>query len=309
MAQVINHIRELIGNTPMLKLNNFYQKEGVSIYAKLELYNPGGSIKDRTAMAMLEGAKQKGLLKKDSVIIEATAGNTGIGLALAALNMGYQLTLVVPVKYSIEKQILMKALGAKLVITPKSQGMKGAMSLAEALVRDHPNAISLKQFENMDNVRAHYMGTGPEIYHALGSTITHFVAGAGSGGTFSGVMKYFKAQKASIRGIVAEPIGSTMGGGEEAPYEIEGIGNSFIPATMDMSLADGFIQVSDKAAFEAVRRLALTEGVLAGSSSGAALAAAVELASTLDAGTIVVILPDSGERYYSKQLLAGDNWG
>jgi cysteine synthase A len=299
---VIEDVRELIGNTPLLKLNHFYKKPGVSIYAKLELFNPGGSVKDRSAIAMIAGAKSRGLLTKDSVIVEATAGNMGLGLALATLNEGYKLILVVPEKFSIEKQQLMKALGAQLVITPLAQGMKGAMKRAEELVSEIPHAMSLKQFENRDNVEAHYRGTGPEIFSALGGSITHFVAGAGSGGTFSGVTKYLKQQSKKIQGIVAEPIGSTMGGGEEGDYEIEGIGNSFVPSTMDMTLVDRFIQVSDESAFEVVKRLALTEGILAGSSSGAALAAAVELADSLEQGTIVVILPDSGERYFSKSL-------
>lgn len=302
--RVIEDIRELIGNTPLLKLNHFYQKEGVSIYAKLELFNPGGSVKDRAGMAMLEGARQKGLLHKDSVIIEATAGNTGLGLALAALNQGYELILVVPEKFSVEKQLLMKALGAKLIITPRAEGMKGAMARAEQLVSQTPNGISLKQFENLDNVKVHYSTTGPEIYSALGDKITHFVAGAGSGGTFSGVARYLKTQNQHLKAIVAEPMGSTMGGGHEGSYEIEGIGNNFVPATMDMGLVDRFIKVSDQDAFAAVTRLAMTEGVIAGSSSGAALAAAVELAGSIDQGTIVVVLPDSGERYFSKSL-----WG
>lgn len=298
-----NDIRELVGNTPLLKLNNIYPRKGVNIFAKLELFNPGGSVKDRIGLSMIEKAEAEGLLKPGGAIVEATAGNTGLGVALAALNKGYRVVLAVPEKFSVEKQILMKALGAELVITPRSEGMKGAMAQAEQLLKTIPDAISLKQFENPANPEVHYRTTGPEIYEALHGDITHLVAGAGSGGTFSGIARYLKEMNPTIQTIVAEPIGSTMGGGEEGCYEIEGIGNNFIPETMDMSLADGFIAISDAEAFEAVKRLAVLEGVIGGSSSGAALAAAIRLADTLEKGNVVVVLPDRGDRYFSKGIL------
>lgn len=298
-----NDIRELIGKTPLLKLNNVHSHKGVNIFAKLELLNPGGSVKDRIGISMIEKAEAEGLLKPGGAIVEATAGNTGLGVALAALNKGYRVVLVVPEKFSIEKQILMKALGAELVITPRGEGMKGAIEQAELLLKSIPDAISLKQFENPANPDVHYRTTGPEIYEALDGQITHFVAGAGSGGTFTGVARYLKEKNPDIKTIVAEPIGSTMGGGPEGCYEIEGIGNNFIPDTMDISVVDGFISISDAEAFSAVKKLAALEGVISGSSSGAAFAAAIRLAETLEHGNIVVVLPDRGDRYFSKGIL------
>ncbi len=298
-----NDIRELVGKTPLLKLNTIHSRKGVNLFAKLELFNPGGSVKDRIGISMIEKAEAEGLLKPGGAIVEATAGNTGLGVALAALNKGYRVVLVVPEKFSVEKQILMKALGAELVITPREEGMKGAMDQAERLLKSIPDAISLKQFENPANPDVHYRTTGPEIYEALDGQITYFVAGAGSGGTFTGVARYLKEKNPEIKTIVAEPIGSTMGGGEEGCYEIEGIGNNFIPDTMDMSLTDGFIAISDAEALDTVKRLAALEGVIGGSSSGAALAAAIRLAGTLEQGNIVVVLPDRGDRYFSKGIL------
>lgn len=297
-----NDIRELIGNTPILKINNMNIKKGVNIFAKLENMNPGGSVKDRIGIYMIEKAEADGYLKRGSTIIEATAGNTGIGIALAALNKGYNVIFVVPEKFSIEKQLLMKALGAEIISTPKDKGMKGAMEKAEELLRTIENSVSLKQFENMANPLAHYETTGPEIYEALDGKIDYFIAGAGSGGTFTGIAKYLKEKKPDIKAIIADPEGSIIGGGTEGCYKIEGIGNNFIPQTLDMSLVDGFIKVNDDEAYAMVKELAKREGIIIGSSSGAAMAAALKLAQTIEEGNIAVILPDRGDRYFSKNL-------
>lgn len=307
---IVEDLRELVGNTPLLRLKHYAPQTSIALYAKLELWNPGGSVKDRIGLAMVEGAIQRGELTHDTVIVEATAGNTGIGLALAVLQRGLRLILVVPEKFSVEKQQLMRALGAELVVTPREQGMKGAMERAEAIRRTLPKAISLRQFENADNVAAHYQTTGPEIYSALGDRITHFVAGAGSGGTFTGVTRYLKERLPNIKAILAEPLGSTMTGGEEGAYEIEGIGNSFVPDTMDLSLIDAVYRITDQEALEAVRQVALKEGLIVGSSSGAALVAAKKLSDDLTAkgqqATIAVLLPDRGDRYFSKGLYTMD---
>jgi len=297
-----NDIRELIGNTPMLKLNHIGVKDGVNIFAKLELLNPGGSVKDRIGVAMIADAERKGLLKPGYTIIEGTAGNTGLGVALAAINKGYRVIFVVPTKFSIEKQTLMKAFGGEIINTPREQGMLGATAKAQELLKTIPNSISLAQFDNPANPLAHYETTGPEIYDALDGKIDYLVAGAGSGGTYSGVVRYLKEQNPNIKGILADPIGSTMGGGIAGCYDIEGIGNDFIAKTMDMSLVDEVIKVNDDNAFEMARLLAKKEGVIAGTSSGAALYAAILLSQKIKKGNIVTIFPDRGDRYFSKNI-------
>ena len=295
-------MQELIGNTPLVKLTHLNLPEGVNIFAKLELYNPGGSVKDRAGKYMIEDAERRGLLKPGGTIIEGTAGNTGLGIAMAALNKGYRVIFVVPKKFSQEKQTLMRALGAEIVNTPREEGMLGATAKAEELKASIPGAVSLKQFENPANPLAHYETTGPEIYRDLDGEIDYLVAGAGSGGTYSGIVKYLKEQKPSIQGVLADPVGSTMGGGEHADYNIEGIGNDFIADTMDMSLVDRVIKINDDDAFGGARELARKEGIFAGSSSGAALAAAEKLAASGARGNIVIVLPDRGDRYFSKGL-------
>lgn len=295
-------IQDLIGNTPMLKLNNMGIKEQVGVYAKLELLNPEGSIKDRVGMYMLNEAIESGRLQPGGTIVEATAGNTGIGIAIAALNRGYQVIFTVPTKFSVEKQKVMKALGAKIINTSREEGMLGAEKKAEELIKEIPGAISLGQFHNPANPLAHYETTGPEIYRQMDGKIDYFVAGAGSGGTFSGVMRYLKEKNPAIKGVLADPVGSVIGGGEHAEYDIEGIGNDFIADTMDMSLVDMVIKVTDQDAFNMSRLLAGREGVLAGTSSGAALSAAIRLSERTDHGNIVVVFPDKGERYLSKGL-------
>lgn len=295
-------IQDMIGNTPMLKLNNMGIREQVGVYAKLELLNPEGSIKDRVGMYMLNEAIESGRLQPGGTIVEATAGNTGIGIAIAALNRGYQVIFTVPTKFSVEKQKVMKALGAKVVNTSREEGMLGAEKKAEELIKEIPGAISLGQFHNPANPLAHYETTGPEIYRQMDGKIDYFVAGAGSGGTFSGVMRYLKEKNPAIKGVLADPVGSVIGGGEHAEYDIEGIGNDFIADTMDMSLVDMVIKVTDQDAFNMSRLLAGREGVLAGTSSGAALSAAIRLSERTDHGNIVVVFPDKGERYLSKGL-------
>ncbi|AVQ39189.1 cysteine synthase [Clostridium botulinum] len=298
----LDSIKELIGNTPILKLNNLNIKPGVNVFVKLETNNPGGSVKDRIGIYMIEQAEKEGKLTKGYTIVEATAGNTGIGVALAAINKGYNVIFVVPEKFSVEKQTLMRALGAKIINTPKKDGMLGAVAKANELLETIENSISLKQFENEANPIAHYKTTGPEIYEAMDGKIDYFVSGAGSGGTFTGVMKFLKEKDENIKGILADPKGSTMGGGEKEAYDIEGIGNDFIPDTMDMTLVDKVIKVNDEGAYEMVKLLALKEGLIVGSSSGAAVSAALKLAEEIDKGNIVTILPDRGDRYFSKNI-------
>ena len=297
-------MQELIGNTPMVRLTHLELPRGVSIFAKLELYNPGGSVKDRTGKYMLEDAERRGILLPGSTIIEGTAGNAGIGIAYAALNRGYRIIFVVPDGFAPEKQTLMRALGAQVINSPAKDGMLGAAAKVGELTASIPGAVSMNQFGNPANPRAHYETTGPEIYRDLDGQIDYVVAGAGSGGTYSGILRYLKEKNPAIRGILADPVGSTMGGGEEGPYRIEGIGNDFIADTMDIRLVDHVIKVNDDEAFGASRRLAAKEGIFAGSSSGAALAAAEKLAASGARGHIVIVLPDRGDRYFSQNLYA-----
>lgn len=298
-----NDIKELIGKTPLLKLNNLGIKEGVNAFVKIEGFNPGGSCKDRVGVYMIEKAEKDGLLKPGSTIIEATAGNTGIGVALAALNKGYNVKFIVPEKFSIEKQTLMRALGAEIINTPREEGMEGAINVANSLLKEIPNSISLNQFGNESNPLAHYETTGKEIYDDLDGNVDYVVAGAGSGGTFSGVLRYLKENIDGVKGVLVDPIGSIIGGGAEGCYKIEGIGNNFIPETMDMSLVDEVIKVDDEEAFDSARLLAKKEGVIVGSSSGAAISAAMKFIEKIDSGNVVIILPDRGDRYFSTNLL------
>lgn len=297
-----NSMKGLIGNTPLVKLNLFDVPPDINVFAKLEFYNPTGSIKDRTGKYMVEAAEREGLLKPGGAIVEATAGNTGLGIAFAALGRGYRIIFIVPTKFSIEKQKLLRAIGAEVINTPLEEGMIGASKKAEELRAQIPGAVTLDQFKNMNNPLAHYEQTGPEIYRDMDGNIDYVVAGAGSGGTFSGIMKYLKEQNPAIQGVLADPIGSTMGGGEHANYEIEGIGNDFIPDTMDMSLVDKVVKITDGEAFAMSRLLAKKEGIFVGSSSGAAAAAVQKFAASIKRGNIVTIFPDRGDRYFSKEL-------
>lgn len=299
---VYNHVRELIGNTPIVKLNAFKPKKNIDIYAKLELWNPGGSCKDRIGVHMIEQAEKQGYLKKGSTIIEATAGNTGLGIALAAIGKGYRVIVVVPTKFSAEKLALMRALGAEIIQTPRELGMKGASDKMYELLDTIPNSYALKQFENQANPESHYLTTGPEIYRDMDGKIDYLVGGAGTGGTYTGIVKYLKEQNPKIKGVLADPLGSIMGGGEHADYDIEGIGNDFVPATMDMSLVDIVEKVCDTRAYELAREITKKEGIICGSSSGAVLAAALQLSEKIESGNIVVIFADRGDRYFTKHL-------
>ena len=295
-------MKELIGETPLVELKHMGYPEGVRVFAKLELSNPGGSVKDRVGTYMIRDAEEKGILKEGSTIVEATAGNTGIGIAFAALNKGYKVIFTVPTKFSEEKQKIMKALGAEIVNTPKEEGILGAVAEAERIKARIPGAISLEQFENMSNPRSHFETTGPEIYRDLDGKIDYAVMGAGSGGTFTGIVGYLKSRNPGIRGVLADPVGSIIGGGEKGEYAIEGIGNDFIAGTMDTSLIDRVYKITDAEAYETCRELARKEGILAGQSSGAALAAVRKLAEDAGKGNIVAVLPDRGDRYLSKGL-------
>ncbi len=294
--------KELIGETPLVELNNMDVPNGVHVYAKLELSNPAGSVKDRVGEYMIADAEKRGVLREGSTIVEATAGNTGIGIALAALNKGYRVIFTVPTKFSEEKQKIMRALGAEIVNTPYEGGMLGAVAEAERIMATIPGSVSLKQFENQSNPRCHYETTGPEIYRDLNGKVDYAVMGAGSGGTFSGILRYLKERNPNVKGILADPVGSIIGGGEKGNYEIEGIGNDFIAKTMDTSLIDGVVKVRDSDAFAMCRKLAKREGILAGQSSGAAMVAVMELANGIDKGNIVTVFPDRGDRYLSKGL-------
>ena len=295
-------MQALIGNTPLVRLGNLVQKSGVTAFAKLELWNPSGSVKDRTGLYMLNDAERRGVLKPGGTIVEATAGNTGLGIAFAALNRGYRIIFVVPTKFSAEKQALLRALGAEVVNTPRELGMLGAVEKAEQIKAGIPGSVSLEQFKNQSNPLAHYETTGREIYEALDGRIDYVVAGAGSGGTYTGILRYLKEKNPQIRGILADPVGSTMGGGEHGDYNIEGIGNDFIAETMDMSLVDDVIKVTDDEAFAASKALAKHEGIFAGSSSGAALAAVLKLTERIERGNVVTVFPDRGDRYFSTGL-------
>lgn len=303
----INNVNELIGNTPMMKLNNMGFPERFNVFAKLEIFNPGGSIKDRIGVQILKDAEEQGLINKDTVIIEPTAGNTGIGLALTAIEKGYQVKLIVPEKYSIEKQVIMEALGAEVINTPLDAGMEGAIKLAQEMVEELGNAYSPNQFNNESNPRAHYLTTGPEIYQQLEGKIDYFLAGVGSGGTYTGVMRYFREQNSEIKGIVIDPHGSIVGGGEKGFWHVEGIGSSFIPEVMDMSLVDGVKMVTDEESFHFAKVLAEREGLTVGSSSGAMIAGIYQLIDQLKGKgegpiNIVTIFPDRSERYFSKKI-------
>ena len=301
-------MRELIGNTPLVRLARIDSDYRPNIFAKLEYFNPCGSVKDRIGISMIQDAEEKGLLHPGSTIIEATAGNTGIGIAFAALSSGYRVIFVVPDKFSMEKQTLMRALGAEIIHTPEADGMKGAIRKAEELMDSIPESVSLGQFVNPVNPETHYQTTGPEIYRDLEGQIDYLVAGAGSGGTFSGIMRFLKEQNAHIQGVLADPYGSIIGGGEHHSYRIEGIGNDFIAETMDMDCVDKVIKVHDEEAFAMTRELAAREGIIAGTSSGAAVAAAVKLAQEHheEEMNIIAVLPDRGDRYFSSGIYSQD---
>jgi len=301
--QVYESALDLIGETPILHLRSFDRPGAASLFAKLEHLNPGGSVKDRTALGMIQDAEARGLLRPGSTIVEPTAGNTGIGLALAGTLLGYRVILVVPEKYSREKKQIMRALGATLEITPTADGMPGAVSRARDIAAATPGAFVPQQFENKANPEMHYRTTAREIWQQMQGKIDALVLGAGTGGTFSGVARYVKERNPGVRAILVESEGSVLGGGEAAPHKVEGIGNSFVPKTLDRDLVDEVIAVTDRDAFATSALLARREGILVGGSSGAAAFAAARVAERLGAGRrIVTLFTDIADRYLSQGL-------
>ena len=309
MSAVYTSADQLIGKTPLLELTHIEHALGLKarILAKLEYFNPAGSVKDRIAKAMIDDAEASGKLKPDSVIIEPTSGNTGIGLASVAAARGYRIIIVRPETRSVERRQLMKAYGAELVLSEGSKGMKGAIAKAEELAREIPNSFIPGQFVNPANPKAHFETTGPEIYADTDGEVDIFVAGVGTGGTLSGVGAYLKQQKPSVRVVAVEPATSAiLSTGVAGAHKIQGIGAGFVPATLDTSVYDEILPVADADAFATGRQIGRSEGVLVGISSGAAVYAAIELAkrSENEGKTIVVLLPDTGDRYLSTPLFA-----
>ena len=307
--KVYKKITDLIGHTPLLELENIEKAEGLEakIYAKLEYFNPAGSVKDRIAKAMLEDAEAKGVLKPGSTIIEPTSGNTGIGLASAAAAKGYKIIIAMPETMSVERRKLMKAYGAELVLTEGAKGMKGAIAKAEELAKEIPDSFIPSQFSNPANPAAHEKSTGVEIWEDTDGTVDIFVAGVGTGGTITGTGKYLKSQKPDVKIVAVEPATSpVLSGGAAGPHKIQGIGAGFVPETLDTKIYDEIIPVENDDAFDTGRKIAKSEGVLVGISSGAALYAAIELAKRPEnkGKTIVVLLPDTGERYLSTAMFS-----
>lgn len=295
-------IQQLIGNTPLMELTHVDIPNGCRIFAKLEMFNPGGSVKDRLGVSLLEDAERRGVLQPGGTIIEPTAGNTGIGLAVAAIGKGYDVKFVVPEKFSQEKQSLMRALGAEVINTPTEAGMKGAIAKAEALAEEL-GAFSPAQFSNPANPETYVRTLGPELWEALDGRIDVFVAGAGSGGTFMGTSRFLKDKDDRIKTVIVEPEGSILNGGESGPHLTEGIGMEFLPAYMDERLFDAIHTITDKDAFAALKELAAKEGLLVGSSSGAAFQAALKEAAAAKPGShIVTVFADSSERYMSQDI-------
>lgn len=307
MARIAKKLTDIIGNTPLLELSKFSQNRGLkrSLIAKIESFNPGGSAKDRIALAMVEDAEKKGLLSPGATIIEPTSGNTGVGLALVSAVKGYTLILTMPETMSIERRKLVQAYGAKVVLTPGAAGMKGAIDEANRLRESIPGSVILQQFENPANPEAHYNSTGIEIWNDTDGKVDIFVAGVGTGGTISGVGKRLKEYNSDVKIIAAEPASSpVLNGGKSGAHKIQGIGAGFIPAIYNASVVDEVIDVKDDSAILAARNVAAEEGLLVGISSGAALSAAVEIAKRPENQdkNIVVLLPDTGERYLSTEL-------
>jgi O-acetylserine dependent cystathionine beta-synthase len=304
LSKPVDSVLDLIGNTPMVRLTHIPAPEDAGIFVKMELLNPGFSVKDRIGIGMIERAAKAGELQPGGTIIEPTAGNTGVGLALAGVRLGYRVILCVPENFSIEKREVMKALGGEVVLTPAAEGMKAAIAKAQELAKTIPNSYVPQQFANPYNTDSHYETTGPEIWEQMEGRVDAWLAGAGTGGTFTGVAKYLKERNPKCWCVVVEPQGSILKGGEAGPHEVEGIGaSSFIPAVLDMSLADEVIQVYDDPAFQMCRRLATEEGILGGSSAGANVHAALEVAKRLGRGKrVVTLIPDASERYMSKGI-------
>ena len=309
MAKIYTSAAQLIGHTPLLELTHLEQKYGLKarLLAKMEYFNPAGSVKDRVALAMIEDAEQKGVLTPQSVIIEPTSGNTGIGLASVAAARGYRIIIVMPDSMSVERRQLMKAYGAELVLTPGSQGMKGAIAKADELAKEIPHSFIPGQFVNEANPRAHYATTGPEIWEDTDGVVDAFVAGVGTGGTITGVGRYLKEKNPAVRIVAVEPkTSAVLSTGVAGSHKIQGIGAGFVPAVLDTKVYDEIIPVADEDAFAAGRLIGQSEGVLVGISSGAAVHAALQLAQRpeFEGKTIVVLLPDTGDRYLSSPMFA-----
>jgi len=308
MADIKNGFTDLVGNTPLVRLNNLIKKDGLKadVVAKLEYFNPAGSVKDRIAKEMILDAIDKGLIKEGTTLIEPTSGNTGIGLAAVATSLGLRIIITMPETMSVERRNLMKAYGAELVLTPGAEGMKGAIAKAKALAEEIPNSFIPGQFENPANPAAHYKTTGPEIYEQTDGKVDIFVAGVGTGGTISGIGKYLKEKNPNVKIVAVEPASSpVLSQGKAGAHKIQGIGAGFVPDTLNTDIYDEVITVENDDAFTTGKEIAKTEGILVGISSGAALHATKQLALREEnAGkTIVVLLPDGGDRYLSTPLI------
>ena len=313
MTKIAKQLTELIGNTPLLELNKFSKAKGIEtpVIAKVEYFNPGGSVKDRIALAMIEDAEQRGLLKPGATIIEPTSGNTGVGLALVSAVKGYKLILTMPDTMSVERRNLVKAYGAEVRLTPGKDGMPGAIREAEALRDATPGSIILQQFENPANPAKHFATTGPEIWKQTEGEVDIFVGGVGTGGTISGVGKYLKSQNPDVKVIAVEPKSSpVLNGGKSGPHKIQGIGAGFVPKTYDADVIDEVFDVENDDAIRTGREIAQQEGLLVGISAGAALFAAAEIAKRPEnkGKKVVVLLPDTGERYLSTVLYAFEDY-
>ncbi|MFQ9073897.1 MAG: cysteine synthase A [Faecalibacillus faecis] len=308
MSEIKNGFLDLVGQTPLVRLNNLIKKEGLEadVLAKLEYFNPAGSVKDRIAKEMILDAMEKGLINENTTLIEPTSGNTGIGLSAVATSLNLKIIITMPETMSVERRNLMKAYGAELVLTPGSEGMKGAIAKAKELASQIENSFVPGQFENPANPQAHYKTTGPEIYSQTEGKVDIFVAGVGTGGTISGIGKYLKEQNPNVKVVAVEPASSpVLSTGKGGAHKIQGIGAGFVPDTLDTKIYDEIITVENEDAFASGKEVAKTEGILIGISSGAAIQAAKELAKREEnkGKTIVVLLPDGGDRYLSTPLI------
>jgi cysteine synthase A len=304
--RVTDDITELVGQTPMLRLRRLVPPTSGDVFAKLEYLNPGGSVKDRAAIGIIRRAEQEGRLKPGGVIVEATAGNTGIGLALIGVNRGYKVALFVPERFSEEKVIIMRALGADVTRTPDDQGMLGAIKQAQEYAAKTPNSFMALQFDNPSNPDYHYQTTAEEIFEQMEGKLDAIVIGSGTAGTFTGVARFMKKKLPRVLTVAVETQGSILGGGPPGKHKVEGIGASFIPKNFDRSVCDQILMVSDRDAFDTVKELAAKEGVLSGSSGGANVFAAMQVAQKIGAGKrVVTMIPDSAERYLSKKIFEG----